>query len=117
MEWFIIALGGGIGATLRYGVQQIIARFSLPNNWSTIIVNLFGSFLLGVASKWATESNILLTFLTIGILGAFTTFSTFAFDIIKLIDNKKWSTVMVYLSFSLFGGLFAFFCGWAFWLL
>ncbi len=48
MEWILVALGGGIGATLRYAVIRLSAKLEYPAFYATAIVNLLGSFLLGV---------------------------------------------------------------------
>lgn len=45
MEWFMVALGGGIGAVLRYSVIQLILKLQSQTFWATLIVNLIGSFL------------------------------------------------------------------------
>jgi len=112
MEWMIVAIGGGVGATFRYLVQLWIVKTKGPSYWATAIVNVLGSFLLGMTSSLAIEASSILAFVTIGILGAFTTFSTFAFDIVKLIDNKNWGIAFLFISVNLIGGILAFVLGW-----
>lgn len=112
MEWLIVALGGGIGATLRYLVQLWIVKSKLSAFWATAIVNILGSFMLGALSSIAIESNSISAFLTVGVLGGFTTFSTFAFDIVKLIDIKNWGRAILLIGVNLIGGIFAFWLGW-----
>lgn len=112
MEWLMVALGGGVGATLRYGVQRAIAKRQIAPYWATVIVNLIGSFFLGVVSQSALEQSNVMMFLTVGVLGAFTTFSTFSFDFVKLMDNKEWQKAIVYLSINLIGGITLFWIGW-----
>lgn len=113
MEWIIVAIGGGVGATLRYLVQLLVKRM-LPSYWATVLVNVIGSLLLGLASNEAIDSRSIMTFLTIGFLGAFTTFSTFAFEMVELMDTKKWGTACLYISMNLIGGILAFSAGWLF---
>ena len=73
----IVALGGALGAALRYAASELIATESFP--YATLSVNLVGSFLLGIVV--ALTQNLLSTNLALllgtGVLGAFTTMSTF----------------------------------------
>ncbi|MDI7742164.1 fluoride efflux transporter CrcB [Lysinibacillus fusiformis] len=112
MEWLIVSLGGGVGATLRYLVQVWVVKSRVSSYWATAIVNILGSFVLGIASHTAFESNSISAFFTVGVLGAFTTFSTFAFDMVKLVDAKKWVTVLLFMGVNLIGGIIAFWFGW-----
>ena len=83
-----IALGGSIGAVLRYAVFLLFGRAheqAFP--WHTLLVNLAGSFLIGFL--WGVFDRIYVSpgirlFLFIGVLGSFTTFSTFAFETFNL---------------------------------
>lgn len=113
MEWLMVALGGGIGASIRYGVQQII-KMKFSTYWATVIVNLLGSFFLGITSQLMIEQSNIISFIAIGILGAFTTFSTFSFDFVNLIDNKQWKKAILYVAINLVGGLAFFWIGWLF---
>ncbi len=85
---FPLMIGGAIGTLLRFVIYQLADRHlnqSYP--WGTLIVNLLGSFLIGVLWSYFDKSNIspaMRVFLFIGILGSFTTFSTFAFDSLSL---------------------------------
>ncbi len=80
----IIALGGAIGATLRYGLSGIVYRYMdgvFP--WGTLAVNLVGCFAIGFIWQLfeiTTTSPNTRAFILIGILGAFTTFSTFGIE-------------------------------------
>ena len=112
MEWIVVSFGGGIGASLRYFVQLWVAKSRVPSYWATAIVNLIGSFMLGLASHAAIVSSDTLAFLTVGVLGAFTTFSTFAFDIVKLTEARKWGTTLLFIAVNLLGGIAIFSIGW-----
>ncbi|MDH5694654.1 MAG: fluoride efflux transporter CrcB [Gammaproteobacteria bacterium] len=87
-----IAAGGAIGAVLRYGViqgVQQIAGKGFP--FGTLVANVLGSLLIGVLAillleKWQASTE-LRAFLTIGILGAFTTFSTFSMETVTLLQS------------------------------
>ena len=112
MEWFMVAMGGGIGAVLRYSVIQLILKLQSQTFWATLIVNLIGSFFMGITMHHVLISSQLHQFFTIGVLGGFTTFSTFAFDIVTLVEKKEWVTTSIYMVINLLGGILAFIFGW-----
>lgn len=114
---FIMA-GGAMGAALRYLIGLACSRIT----WTTmpvgtLTVNLLGCFLLGVlmalGQKYITFSGAepLGLMLTVGVCGAFTTFSTFSADSIRLMDNGQWLTVLLYLTLSIVGGFLLFYLG------
>lgn len=85
MGYLLVALGGGLGAAARYGVNIGSAKLlgsAFP--WHTLIVNVLGCFVMGVLTETMAlrlnVSNDMRLFLTTGILGGFTTFSAFALD-------------------------------------
>ena len=87
-----IALGGAIGASARYGVGiGAVKLFGHGFPWGTLIVNIAGSFLMGlIIAKLAhmdQSSQGLRAFLTIGLLGGFTTFSAFSLDVVTLYER------------------------------
>jgi fluoride exporter len=100
-----VALGGAVGAVLRYLVDKwAIARFGVRWPWGTLIVNVAGSLMLGLVLGTALAANLSqwwISFLTVGICGALTTFSGFALQIVELIgaplarhvDNQGNTTV------------------------
>ena len=85
----LIAAGGAIGAVLRYGVSGVAYRlFGETFPWGTLAVNVLGSFILGLL--WALSERLpfspkLTAFLFIGVLGAFTTFSTYSLESFNLL--------------------------------
>ena len=89
-----IFIGGGIGSVFRYLVQGIVFRI-VPSSfpYGTLTVNIVGSFLIGFFVTFFEEkfliSSSLRLFLTIGILGGFTTFSSFSFETITLLKNGE----------------------------
>lgn len=92
-KFVILALGGAIGTILRYLVQGFLQPQSTVFPWGTFAVNAIGSFVIGFL--WAffdqgfISSNMRL-FLFIGLLGGFTTFSSFSLETMNLIrDNEK----------------------------
>ena len=87
-----IALGGAIGSLMRYGVGLGIARWSQSGfPWATFSVNVAGSFAFGllayILSERLPEAHALRAFVLVGMLGAFTTFSTFSFETLGLLQE------------------------------
>ena len=96
-----IAFGGALGALGRHFVSvQIENWFGSSIPWATLVVNVIGSFLLGVLYEAGTimwqPTVELKAFLTIGLLGAFTTFSTFSMDVVVLAERGAWFTAGIY---------------------
>ena len=100
-----IALGGALGAVLRYILgNQISVMFGTNFPFSILIINVIGSFFMGMAiesfSLFSVSNEPLQKFLTVGILGAFTTFSTFSLDALDLIMKNRISDAFLYISAS-----------------
>ena len=109
MGWLYVAVGGAVGAALRFGVSGWVQEWAggaFP--WGTMVVNGLGSLLLGFAVVWleaAATSADLRAFATIGLLGAFTTFSTFSYEAVALLrDGDTWGAAS-YVAGSLLAGL------------
>ncbi|HEX6929842.1 MAG TPA: fluoride efflux transporter CrcB [Gammaproteobacteria bacterium] len=88
---FAVASGGAIGATLRYGAMLALGRGSFP--WATLLVNVSGSLLFGFLAIWLSErwpqAAELRAFWLVGVLGAFTTFSTFSWETVALLQEGE----------------------------
>lgn len=107
-----IAIGGALGASLRYSVYFVFYMLHINGFWATLMVNIVGSFIVGLLSSWLPALNPKLNYLfMVGCLGAFTTFSTFSADFIRLIEGKEWLTALFYLVLSVMGGFLAFIFG------
>ena len=107
----VIAAGGAIGASARYlvGLAWPTPAGSLP--WATMVINLAGCALIGVlmvlvAEVWIGQ-RLLRPFVGTGILGGFTTFSTYAVDIQQLIAGRHPGVALVYLAATVIGALAA----------
>lgn len=81
-----VAIGGALGAVLRFGVGLAVA---FP--FGTLAVNIIGSFVIGLV--WvlmASKDHAMTSFLMIGVLGGFTTFSSFSLDVMRLVDQSRY---------------------------
>jgi CrcB protein len=115
MRYLIVFLGGGVGAALRHGVNVAAARLlgtAFP--YATAIENVTGSLLMGLlAGYFAFRGGISQhwqLFLTTGILGGYTTFSTFSLDAALLYERGALGLAALYILLSVLmsiGGLFA----------
>jgi fluoride exporter len=88
----LVALGGAIGSALRYLVATAALAWLGPAfPWGTLIVNLAGSFAIGLVQQLATESLLLgeetRLFLTTGLLGGLTTYSAFSYETVRLMQT------------------------------
>lgn len=90
----VVALGGAVGAVLRYlvgGWVQALAGTFFP--WGTLTVNVVGSLALGFLVVWlqaALSGPELRALVTIGFLGSFTTFSTFSYETFAMLRDGQW---------------------------
>lgn len=105
----LVAVGGFFGAISRFGLSSLIkSKTTTTFPIATLIINLLGSFLLGIIIGSQLSSDWRLLFGT-GFMGAFTTFSTLKLENVQLHANKKWNILIPYLLLSYtFGILLAF---------
>ena len=87
-----IAVAGALGALARYGLGGLVSeRFPGAFPWGTLVINVTGSFVLGFLFVLLTErlqvAPAMRTSLTIGFLGAYTTFSTFSLETVRLLED------------------------------
>ncbi|MGN6849206.1 MAG: fluoride efflux transporter CrcB [Sphingomicrobium sp.] len=118
MLYLIVFIGAGIGGALRHGVNVGATKlFGLGFPYGTFIVNVVGSFIMGLfAGYFAYRAGIpqhVRLFLTTGILGGFTTFSSFSLDAALLIERNSFGLAAGYLIGSVAAGLSALFFGLA----
>ena len=112
MQWIAIAVGGALGALARYGVVRWVARgSSYPLLTGTLVANVAGCFALGVILTLVHEREALSAtardFLTVGLLGSFTTFSTFGWETHELIRSGEWRLAGLYIGANVLVGLAA----------
>lgn len=106
MTGLLVALGGALGVMARYGVSRI----PMPQDaliWSTVGINVVGSFLLGLLVAEAWFSREVRDGIGIGFLGGFTTFSTFSVQIVLDVDAGHPGRAALYLGASVLGGIAA----------
>lgn len=111
-----IAAGGAIGASLRYLITSRITQWMGVNfPYGTIAVNIIGSLLMGLLigyfAKTLPHSNELRAFLSIGVLGGFTTFSAFSLDAVSLIERGALLQATAYIASSVLISILALFIG------
>lgn len=103
-NWYWVVLGGMIGAPLRFWIGRVVSsRWKRAFPLGTFMINVTGSFLLGIVTV-ATHSWVQ-AFLGTGILGAYTTFSTFGVEAVTLIEQKKVGLAASYVVLSALLGL------------
>jgi fluoride exporter len=118
MRFLIVFIGGGLGSAIRHGVNLGIGRL-LGNGfpYATALINVTGSFIMGLVAAYfafkgdATQSWRL--FLTTGILGGYTTFSTFSLDTALLYERGEVGLAALYVVLSVVMGLVGLFAGLA----
>lgn len=102
MNALLVILGAGLGGGARHGVNLAVARLApgLGFPLATLLINVVGSFLMGVLAQGflirGGESLAVRLFLTTGILGGFTTFSTFSLDAVALYQRGEGLTALLY---------------------
>ena len=112
MQLLYIFLGGGMGALLRYGATVLAGRWCGSALPGTLAVNVLGCLAIGVVlgmvqSRSGCISDELRLFLTTGLLGALTTFSTFNWELLDLFRSGRPGCALAYLALSLILGLLA----------
>ena len=110
-----VALGGAVGASIRFGVNQMMLNvFHAPLFWGTLLVNVVGCFLMGLSYHYlqvhAGISEPTKLFITVGLLGALTTWSTFSMEAVLMIQNDQIIKAITYTLITTFC------CFTAFWL-
>jgi CrcB protein len=111
-----IAVGGMIGTLARYGLQQWVNRYFIYTfPYGTFAVNILGCFLIGIIYAFSEKGNVLSPewrlFLTTGLCGGFTTFSTFSYEGMQLIRDGNFGTMIIYTVASVVLGIAAVFFG------
>lgn len=111
-QWLAVAVGGALGSMARFGLGGWVADW-LGNRfpYSTLLVNLLGCLLMGILVVLLTERWVVApqwrAFALVGLLGGFTTFSSFSLEAYTLLRLQQWLAAFFYLAGSLLLGLLA----------
>ncbi|MDP1820775.1 MAG: fluoride efflux transporter CrcB [Acidimicrobiales bacterium] len=114
MPTLLVALAGAVGAVARYRIGVAVGVRSFP--WATLGINLSGCFLVAfvlagpAADRWSPSTT---TALAVGLLGAYTTFSTFGYETFTFLRTDRLGSAAAYVAISLVGGLAATALGYA----
>ena len=116
MEYLWVGLGGCLGANVRYILGMwIVGRVGSGFPLSTLLINVTGSFVIGTILVVLTERLIAdpawRLFLVVGFLGGYTTFSSYTFEALALMEQGAWLPAIVYIVGSNGGGLVAAYLG------
>lgn len=118
LAFCLVALGGGIGASLRYSLSLLVARLpGFAPLVATFAVNILGCLLIGALMGWLSmrsdlaNATALKLFFSTGCLGGFTTFSTFSLEAFSLIESGHVNRAFLYISLSILMGLLAVWIG------
>lgn len=112
----VVALGGALGAIARYWLSHLLnSRWSLSFPLGTFVINVTGSFIIGFFLIFADERFKLhphwRLLIAVGFVGGYTTFSTFAFENLKLIEAGDFFSAMLNIILSLVVGFIAVWLG------
>ena len=110
-----VGVGGGLGALARYYIAGWVQPAGVAFNWGIFVVNITGGLLMGmIVEAGALKLNLspeLRTFLTVGILGGYTTFSTFSLDSVLLLQRGEYGQAAFYVIGSVVLSILALFTG------
>ena len=116
-----VALGGAVGASLRYQLGRGITQWLGPQvvtafPWATLAANVIGSLAMGLLAGWLArhgsgEGEQLRLLLGVGLLGGFTTFSAFSLEMMLLVERGQPLTALTYAAISVLAGLTALYVG------
>ena len=94
----LVGMGGALGSVARYAVSMLFAHFAICCHWTTLLVNVVGSLLIGLAIPLLSNGAAL--FAVVGFCGGFTTFSTFSSQALQLFQAGERLTAAVYVAVS-----------------
>lgn len=113
MEWFMLMVAGGLGAASRYGVGRLFPFTGSEFPTATVICNLSGSLVLALlVGRYAASHPQLVLIVGTGFLGAWTTYSTFSLEMVRLAESGEVGRAGVYVVVTLFGGALLSALGW-----
>ncbi|MFQ9706035.1 MAG: fluoride efflux transporter CrcB [Limosilactobacillus pontis] len=102
-----VGCGAALGALLRYWLTSRWKRCRIDWPLATLLINLTGALALGLLTGHLAASDAAMRFWGVGLLGGYTTFSTFNTELVAMIDEHRWGSLLVYFMLSYAGGLLA----------
>lgn len=117
-RFLLVALGGAIGATARYGLGLAFGRMTPGATfpWATLTANLAGGLLMGLLTGWlahrgGADQEQIRVFAAVGVLGGFTTFSAFSLETALMIERGRYGPAAIYVGVSVVCAIAALFLG------
>ena len=120
MNLILVALGGAIGSTARY-LLSLIVREVMPHTlwpWGTLVANILGGFLMGLLMGYVWSEGRLVDgterlrlLLGVGVLGGFTTFSSFSIEAVSMFERRAYTDAAIYVGVSVIGAIGAVWLG------
>lgn len=107
MNTLLVFVGAGLGGVLRHGVNLAALRLGAGFPWGTLGINVAGSVMMGLVTGWLAlrggppQARL---FVATGILGGFTTFSTFSLETVTLLERGEWAAALAYVLVSVLAG-------------
>jgi len=105
MRLLLICVGGAVGTGARYLLGGLVARWlGADFPYGTLLINVLGSFLIGLIQQVGLSTllipDTLRLVLTIGVMGGFTTYSSFSYETLKLVETGSWVAATVYVTLT-----------------
>ena len=116
MNWIAVLVGGALGSALRYGVGGWLQPMSLDFPWGVLAVNVSASLALGFLGRYFAPphgGHALFLFLTVGICGGYSTFSTFVMDAFVLVERGAAMRAALYVAGSVLASYVALVVGYS----
>jgi CrcB protein len=104
-RFILICFGGAVGTGARYLLGGFVARVAGPEfPYGTLLINVLGSFLIGVVQQVGLSTlmipDTLRLVLAVGVMGGFTTYSSFSYETVKLVETGSWGAAGAYVVFT-----------------
>lgn len=107
---FLVMAGGAMGAVCRYQLGRLMTHIMGPGYpWGTLAANLLGGFamglLVGILARFVDGGEQIRLFVAVGILGGFTTFSSFSLEVVLMLQRGQWAGGIGYVTASVLGAV------------
>ena len=102
-----VGCGSALGALMRYCLTTLWKKQQVDWPLATLLINLTGALVLGLLTGHLAAAGSAMLFWGVGLLGGYTTFSTFNTEMIAMVDEHRWGSLVIYFFVSYAGGLLA----------